>query len=162
MHPHEETLHHFYRAFAALEPEGMARCYAPGVRFRDAIFDLNGRDEVMGMWQMLCETVRTRGRDDWKLVTSGIAADDTTGRAHWEATYRFSATGRLVVNHIDATVQFDNAGLIVQHTDSFDFWRWSRQALGAPGLLLGWSPWFHRQVQAKANAGLRKYLATRR
>ena len=161
MHAHEQTLASFYRAFAALEPEGMARCYSPAVRFRDPIFALNGREEVMGMWTMLCEAVRTRGRDDWKLVCSGIAADASTGRAHWEATYRFGATGRLVHNTIDAQMAFDGDGLITHHVDSFDFWRWSRQALGAPGLLLGWSPMLRRQVQTRANAGLRKHLATR-
>jgi hypothetical protein len=48
--------------------------------------------------------------------------------------------------------------LIVSHHDSFDFWRWSRQALGAPGLLLGWSPVLRNQVRKQANTSLRKYL----
>ncbi len=162
MHPHETTLHTFYRAFAALDPDTMARCYAPGVHFRDPVFDLNGREEVMGMWRMLCEAVQARGRQDWTLEFSGVSADTATGRAHWQATYRFGPSGRLVQNQIDAQVQFDASGCIVQHTDRFDFWRWSRQALGATGLLLGWSPLLHSQVKTKANASLRKYLASRR
>jgi SnoaL-like domain len=162
MHPHADTLDRFYRAFAALDPDGMAPCYAPDVRFRDPVFTLQGRDEVMGMWRMLCEAVRARGRDDWKLDYSEISADGTQGQAHWDAHYRFSATGRLVLNRIDARMRFDTDGLIVEHTDSFDFWRWSRQALGTPGLLLGWTPLLRNQVRAKARAGLDKYLATKR
>lgn len=159
MHPHAQTLNRFYQSFAALDPRGMAPCYAPQVRFRDPVFTLNGRDEVMGMWRMLCDAVRTQGRADWKLEYSGITADDNGGQAHWDAQYRFSATGRMVLNRIDAQMRFDADGLIVEHEDQFDFWLWSRQALGTPGLLLGWSPLLRRQVQARAKAGLRRYLA---
>ena len=162
MHPNEQTLHTFYTAFAALDPDTMEGCYAPGVGFRDEVFTLNGRDEVMGMWRMLCEAVQTRGRADWSLAFSAISADASTGQAHWDATYRFSTTGRMVLNRIDARVRFDANGRIMQHHDSFNFWRWSRQALGPPGLLLGWSPFLRRQVRNKATAGLRKYLATPR
>ena len=56
-------------------------------------------------------------------------------------------------------LRFDGSGLIVQHRDSFDFWHWSRQALGAPGLLLGWTPFLRAKVQAQAKASLQKYLA---
>ena len=46
----------------------------------------------------------------------------------------------------------DEAGKIVRHIDRFDFWRWSRMALGPAGLLLGWTPLLHKKVQAKARA----------
>ena len=54
------------------------------------------------------------------------------GRAHWDATYTYSATGRRVDNRIDATFAFRD-GLIVRHDDRFDLWRWARQALGVQG-----------------------------
>lgn len=44
----------------------------------------------------------------------------------------------------------------------FDFWAWSRQALGIPGLVLGWTPFFRRMVRAQAAANLEKYLAKRK
>ena len=87
-----------------------------------------------------------------------IAADDRRGRAHWEPRYRFSATGRPVHNVIDAEFEFRD-GLIVVHRDRFSFWRWSRQALGASGLLLGWTPWLRAKVRARAEANLRVYLS---
>jgi hypothetical protein len=102
MHPNADTITKFYAAFAQLDPEGMAACYADDVRFDDEVFSLRGKAQVMGMWRMLCEATRAKGRDDWKLEASGIEADDLTGRAHWDAHYRFSATGRLVLNRIDA------------------------------------------------------------
>ncbi len=156
-----KTLEKFYTAFAALDPDTMAGCYAHNAEFADEVFTLHGKREVTGMWRMLCEGVRAKGRDDWKLVYSGVSAHGNTGRAHWDASYRFSATGRMVINRIDGRFGFDGDGLIAQHRDVFDFWRWSRQALGVPGLLLGWTPFLRAKVRAQAGASLRKYLAGR-
>ena len=158
MHPNAETITTFYAAFAQLDPEGMATCYADDVRFDDEVFSLRGKAQTVGMWRMLCEATRARGRDDWKLEYSGIAADAGTGRAHWDAHYRFGATGRLVLNRIDAAFTFNAQGLILTHRDRFDFWAWSRQALGVPGLILGWTPLFRKQVQGKAMENLSRFL----
>jgi hypothetical protein len=159
MHPNQHTLQRFYSAFAALDADTMAACYAPDAEFDDAVFSLRGQREVGGMWRMLCAATRTHGRDAWKLEFSGLQADATTGKAHWEAHYRFSATGRLVHNRIDGTFSFNPEGLIARHVDRFDFWLWSRQALGTPGLLLGWTPFLRNKVRSQAAANLQKFLA---
>ena len=158
-HPHAQTLDKFYRAFAALDSATMRSCYAPDVQFQDEVFTLKGRDEVAGMWDMLCSATRAKGLADWKLEYSGIEADDQVGRAHWDAHYLFSATGRKVLNRIDARFTFTPDGLIATHHDSFNFWAWARQALGTPGLLLGWSPSLRNKVRKTAAANLRKFLA---
>lgn len=160
MNRNEQTLTKFYDAFSALDAATMASCYAEDVSFDDPVFSLRGRRDAGGMWHMLCAATRATGRDAWMLEFSGIHADATTGRAHWEAHYRFSATGRLAHNIIDAQFTFNPEGLITTHRDRFDFWRWSRQALGAPGLLLGWTPFLRSRVRSQANASLRKCLAT--
>jgi hypothetical protein len=149
------TIERFYAAFARLDPATMQACYAEGARFRDEAFTLSGPREIGGMWRMLCEATRAKGLAHWKLETSAIT--DTS--AHWEAHYLFSATGRLVHNKIDARFAFDGNGLITEHTDRFSFWAWSRQALGTPGLLLGWSPFLRNKVRAQAAANLRRFLA---
>jgi len=136
----------------------MATCYADAVQFQDEVFTLHGKDQTMGMWRMLCEAVQSKGRADWRLTYSGIEADASTGRAHWEAHYRFSATGRLVHNRIDAKFSFDAQGLILRHHDQFNFWRWSSQALGLPGLVLGWTPFLRSKVRAQAQQNLQRYL----
>lgn len=160
MHPNQQTLERFYQAFAQLDAETMAACYAPDVVFEDEVFQLNGQREVGGMWRMLCTATRTKGRDDWRLEFSGVAADARTGQAHWDAHYRFSATNRLVLNRIDARFEFNEQGLITRHRDRFDFWLWARQALGMPGWLLGWMPWFRQKVRAQAMGNLNKFLAS--
>jgi hypothetical protein len=151
-HPNEELLRRFYDSFRARDAEGMIACYAPAVRFRDPAFgDLEG-DRARGMWRMLCSRAK-----DLRVECSGIVADGQQGTAHWEAWYTFGAAGRPVHNVIDATFRFEG-GLITQHHDHFDFHRWSRQALGLPGLLLGWAPFFRKSLQARANQGLDGFL----
>jgi ketosteroid isomerase-like protein len=141
----------FYGAFAQRDWAKMAACYHPQVHFSDAVFDLHGADAAM-MWRMLC----TNGRD-LELAWRDVAADDAVGRARWDARYTFGATGRKVLNRIDARFTFRD-GLIVRHVDRFDFWAWSRQALGLPGLLLGWTPWLRNKVRAQAASNLKRFL----
>ena len=151
------TIERLYAAFAKLDAEAMAACYAQDAAFDDEAFSLRGREQIGGMWAMLCNATKAKGRDVWKLDVSAI----TDRSAHWDATYRFSATGRMVHNIIDAEFEFDRAGLITRHRDRFDFWRWSRQALGMPGLLLGWSPLLRAKVRAQAAKNLERFIASR-
>lgn len=158
--PNAETIARFYAAFAQLDDAGMAACYARDVRFQDPVFSLEGKDAVTSMWAMLATTTRANAREAWKLEWRDVEADASAGRAHWEAHYLFSATGRRVHNRIDAAFRFRD-GLIVEHVDRFDFWAWSRQALGAPGLLLGWTPMLHNKVRAQAATKLALFRAGR-
>lgn len=154
------TATRFYNAFAQLDPASMATCYAPGVRFQDEIFTLEGRDQVMAMWFMLCESLHANGgRRDWKLNYRVVSVDPLATRLEWSARYHFGKAHRPVHNRIMATLRFDDSGLIAHHHDSFDFWRWSRQALGMPGVLLGWSPMLRHTVRARAQVGLDRYMA---
>lgn len=154
------TVTRFYSAFAQLDPASMATCYAPSVRFQDEVFTLDGRDQVMAMWFMLCESLHANGgRRDWKLNYRMVSVEPRQARLEWSARYHFGKMQRPVHNRIQATLRFDEAGLITHHHDSFDFWRWSRQALGMPGVLLGWSPMLRRKVRARAQAGLARYMA---
>ncbi len=152
MHPHAELIIRFYTHFQQRDHAGMIACYHPNIHFTDPVFDLHGPD-AGAMWHMLC----TRGKD-LDLSFSNIHADDASGRAHWEARYTFSTTGRKVHNIIDATFTFED-DLILRHQDHFDFWRWSRMALGTPGLLLGWTPMLKRKMRSTATAGLKTFMA---
>jgi hypothetical protein len=104
------------------------------------------------MWRMLCE----RGKD-LKIEFRDIEADNSSGRAHWEAWYTFSATGRPVHNKIDARFEFRD-GKIVRHRDSFDFRAWASQALGPVGRLLGSSGYLKNRVRAQAEKNLAGFL----
>lgn len=153
MHANAELITRFYEAFARLDGASMAACYAPDATFSDPVFpDLRG-PRVGGMWRMLTSSAR-----EFTLVFDGVEADDVQGRAHWVATYTFSGTGRRVVNDIQARFTFRD-GLIATHKDSFDLWKWTRQALGPVGWLAGWTPMVQGKVRAQADRGLEKFLA---
>jgi len=154
-----DTLARFYTAFTALDADAMGSCYSLNATFDDPVFSLKGQHEIAGMWHMLCAAANGQGRQDWQLDFSQLQADASTGRAHWEAHYRFSVSKRLVHNIVEAAFTFTPEGLIESHRDAFDFWRWSRQALGMGGWVLGWAPFFQRQVSQQARANLERYLA---
>jgi ketosteroid isomerase-like protein len=144
-------LEQFYSAFQRRDHAGMAACYHAEATFTDPVFALRGK-EIAAMWHLLCE-----GGADLQVTFSGIETDGTTGRAHWEARYTFSTSGRKVHNVIDAQFRFKD-GLIVEHRDQFDFWRWSRQALGPTGALLGWAPMMQGRVQRTARERLTRFI----
>jgi ketosteroid isomerase-like protein len=145
-------INRFYEAFARRDAEAMTACYAPDVRFADPAFgELHG-DEARGMWRMLVE----RGKD-LEVVHSNVVADEERGSAHWDADYTFSATGRKVHNSIDARFRFEG-GLIAEHQDSFDLYKWARQALGPVGLLLGWAPPVQHKIRSGARESLDEYM----
>jgi ketosteroid isomerase-like protein len=149
----EELIQRFYAAFAARDGAGMAACYSPDVHFSDPVFtDLHG-PEAGAMWRMLTERA-----EDLRVELLEHDAQDGEGSARWRATYTFTQTGRPVVNDVRASFRFAN-GSIVDHHDHFDFHRWSRQALGTSGLLLGWTPLLRSAVRRRARAGLDEYLA---
>ncbi len=153
MHPNEALIEQFYTAFARKDAEPMAAAYADGARFTDPVFTDLDADEARGMWRMLSKRAR-----DLEVTFRDVHADDRTGRAHWEAKYTFAQTGRRVHNVIDAEFQFDG-GKILRHIDRFDFWRWSRMALGPAGVLLGWTPIIRKKVQATARQNLDTFLS---
>ncbi|MFJ2449648.1 nuclear transport factor 2 family protein [Pseudomonas sp. NPDC087626] len=145
----------FYRAFQRLDAEAMSACYSEDVLFSDPAFgELRGRDAA-DMWRML--TTRAK---DFSLTFDNVQADERSGSAHWVARYLFSQTGNTVVNDIQARFVLRD-GKICEHHDTFDLWRWSRQALGVKGLLLGWTPLVGSAVRKQALKGLRAFQASR-
>ena len=83
-----ETIRRFYDAFAQLDADTMAACYAPDATFDDEAFSLRGAREVGGMWKMLCSGTRAKGASVWKLSYRDVRADATGGQAHWVALKR--------------------------------------------------------------------------
>ncbi|UQY33306.1 nuclear transport factor 2 family protein [Pseudomonas fulva] len=145
----------FYQAFQRLDAEEMARCYAPDVRFSDPAFGQLSGDDARDMWRMLTSRAKK-----FSLTFSDVQADATGGSAKWVATYLFTQTGRTVVNRIDASFVI-RGGLIVEHRDHFDMWRWAAQALGFQGMLIGWTPLLKNTVRKQARNGLRQFQAAR-
>jgi ketosteroid isomerase-like protein len=151
--PNEELLERFYGAFAARDGAAMQACYAPDVTFSDPVFvGLKGA-EAGAMWRML-----TGRAKDLRVELLARDANGDRGSARWRATYTYTQTGRPVVNDVRAAFRFAN-GQIAEHVDEFGFHRWARQALGTPGLLLGWTPMLRATVRKRARAALDEFMA---
>ncbi len=155
MHPHAQLIEQFYTAFGKRDAEAMAACYHADVVFSDEVFPRLEGARAGDMWRMLLSRSA-----DLHIDFSGVAADDASGRAHWDARYTFTKTGRPVLNQVDATFEFRD-GKIARHIDRFGFWRWSRQALGPVGLLLGFTPLLRMAVRRQAAEQLESWLARR-
>jgi ketosteroid isomerase-like protein len=149
----EGAVRRFYAALAARDAATMGACYADDATFGDPVFPQLDAAGVRAMWAMLC----ARGKD-LAVELTAVAADEGSASARWVGRYTFGATGRPVENRIASTFAFRD-GLIVRQIDRFDLWRWSRQALGLSGLLLGWSPLLGRAVRRQAADALSKWRA---
>ena len=151
MDQNKEVITRFYKAFQKLDWITMQSCYHPLARFSDPVFqDLNGED-VKAMWQMLCGNAK-----NFSLQFSDIISEGDKGKCRWDAWYTFSKTGRQVHNVIHANFRFKD-GLIIEHNDNFNFWRWSRMALGLSGVFLGWTPFLQNKVKKTARKSLLKF-----
>ena len=152
MTANENTINKFYTAFANADATQMCECYHPNVQFRDPAFGLLNGKEVCQMWKMLIE----RSKGNLKIEFSDVKATEYLGSARWIASYRFSKTNRKVVNSIASKFHFQD-GLIIKHIDDFDIWKWSKQALGIKGFLLGWTGFMQKKIQDQARISLKKY-----
>ena len=151
MHPNEELITRFYSAFRAGDHATMEAGYTDDATFSDPVFPTLSAEEVRAMWRMFCT-----GNNDITVTFSDVQADDRSGSARWEAVYKFPKTGREVHNKISASFLFRD-GKIVRHRDDFNFYAWTRMALGPVGTLLGWSPIVQGKVRQQAAAQLRRF-----
>lgn len=152
MTTNENIIIKFYTAFANADATQMCECYHPNVQFRDPVFGLLKGNDVCQMWKMLIE----RSNGNIKIDFSEIKTTENLGSALWIATYHYSKTNRNVVNTITAKFNFKD-GLIINHVDHFDIWKWAKQALGIKGMLMGWTGFMQKKIQQKARLSLKKY-----
>ena len=148
----EQIIQKFYESFIGNNADAMISCYADDIEFSDPAFGLLKGEDAKNMWKMLVE----RAKGNIKIEFKNVVADDKKGSADWTADYLFSKTGRKVFNEIHAEFEFQD-GKIIKHTDTFDLWKWSKQALGISGVLLGWSSFLKNKIQQNARESLAEY-----
>lgn len=152
-HPNEKIILDFYQAFQNGDPKAMNACYHKDIVFNDPAFGHIKGDRVRAMWYMLLE----KSKGELKINFSEIQANDYNGSARWTAKYNYGAGKRPVVNEVVGTFYIQN-GKILQHTDHFDLWKWSRQALGIKGYLLGWTKTMKLKIQQTSSKMLSSYI----
>lgn len=144
----KKVVKRLYEAFKRKDGAAMGHLYANNASFSDPVFPRLSGDEIGRMWRMLCE----RGAD-LEIEYEIVETTPKSAIVRWKATYTFSATGRKVVNEIESHFEGDGAR-IHRQTDHFSFWKWSQQALGTTGLLLGWTPIVKNKVRSESKAAL--------
>jgi len=153
MKENRQIIEKFYSAFQKLDYRTMTDCYSEHPIFNDPVFGILEGEDVKAMWEMLCKSAK-----DFSLSYNNIELlDEEYATCNWTASYTFSKTGRKVTNHIKAYMRIQN-GKITEHTDHFNFRKWSQQALGLIGMLLGWSGYLKSKVRANALKSLKRFM----
>lgn len=144
----QTIIEQFYTAFAQQNVEDMIACYHKEIIFSDPAFGTLAGEEVAAMWRMLI----ARSKGNLKIEYQVLNAHS----AQWQAEYYYGKNQRKVNNQVTAHFTFKE-GLIYRHEDHFDLWKWSRQALGTSGWLLGWSGLMRKKVQQQTRLLLNRY-----
>jgi ketosteroid isomerase-like protein len=153
MNNDERLIEKFFTAFQKLDYTTMNACYSDDVAFYDPMFELLRGNEAKSMWEMLC-----KGSKNFSLTFDSIKnLEDGYYTCNWCATYNFSKTGRRVVNQIKAHMKIEN-GFITEHSDAWSIHKWSTQALGLSGKLLGWAGFFRRRLKNTAKRNLLNFM----
>ena len=148
----KQIITQFYQAFQNHDAEAMASMYHEEATFSDPVFQNLSAEQTRNMWRMLIE----RAKGELEIEFHTIIGDNEIAQCVWEAKYKFSKTKNEVHNIIHATMHFKD-GLIINHKDEFNLWRWSSMALGLPGKLLGWSPFIKNKIRKTAMGSLDHY-----
>ena len=152
MNTNEQLIHNFYTAFQQLDAKAMNACYSDDIVFYDPVFELLRADEAKAMWEMLCKNAK-----DFTLSFENIKdLGDNYYTCDWVASYTFSKTGRKVVNKIKAHMMIVD-GIIIEHSDAFSLHKWSIQALGFSGWLLGLNSFYQRKIKNTARRNLLRF-----
>ncbi len=153
MNTNTQLIEKFYTAFQKLDAGGMNSCYSDDIVFFDTVFGLLKGEEANCMWEMLCKKAK-----DFTLTYGNIVTlDEEYSTCDWVATYTFYKTGNRVVNKIKANMRFAD-GKIIEHSDAFSLHKWSKQAFGIPGVLIGWNSFFQNKIKRQAKQNLLKYI----
>ena len=153
MNTNTQLIEKFYTAFQKLDAAGMNSCYSDDVVFFDPVFGLLKGEEACSMWAMLCKNAK-----DFTLTYGNIVTlDEEYSTCDWVATYTFYKTGNRVVNKIKANMRFAD-GKIIEHSDAFSLHKWSKQAFGIPGVLIGWNSFFQNKIKRQAKQNLLRYM----
>ena len=152
MNSNESIVSDFYTAFSRLDHAAMSELYSDDPIFNDPAFGVLQGEEVLAMWKMLCMNAK-----DFSLTYKNIECDGEYCTCNWTANYLFSKTGRRVVNNVKAHIRIQG-GKITEHTDEFDIYKWSRQAFGLSGVLLGWSGYMKNKIRATAKGRLYAFM----
>lgn len=150
----KEIIEKFYTSFSEGNSKGMTECYHKNVVFQDPVFGTLKGEKAFKMWEMLL----SRKTDTTKISFENIVTNNDTGSVNWKAEYLYGKQKREVTNLVSANFKFKD-GFIIQHIDTFDLYKWTKQAMGPVGYLMGWSTFMKNKIQKTTNEQLATYMS---
>lgn len=152
MKNNQDLIKKYFTAFSKRDFKTMQQCYHTDACFSDPVFANLNYKQIKAMWHMLCEN-----GSDLKIGFHITDSYDNIVKANWNAAYTFSKTGNVVANIVHSKFLLKEE-LIIEQTDSFDLWRWSRMALGIHGVMFGWTNFLEHKIQTNANNQLKRFI----
>lgn len=150
-----KLIENFYNSFSSGDVKGMIACYHKNVIFKDPVFGTLKGEKAIKMWKMLLSK-RTKTT---KISFSNITATEDKGSANWKAEYLYGEKKRKVINNVTANFKFED-GKIIEHIDTFNLWKWTQQAIGTAGYLIGWTPFMKNKIQNTTKEQLENFMNT--
>lgn len=148
----EQIIDSFFRAFAKHDYATMNKFYHTEAQFSDPVFRFLQGNEIKAMWHMLCESGK-----DLQISHGSIGVFDNSAKVKWKAIYTFKKTGHIIHNEINSEF-FLKDNLIINQFDTFNFYRWTKMALGTTGIFLGWSKMLQDKIRNNARQQLQKFI----
>ena len=142
----------FYQGLASLDAQAMSNCYHAEAVFSDPVFGKLNYAEVTTMWQLLLRS------KDLKIQFQINSINEKSAKVYWQADYVYGKNKRKIHNRIKSLIQF-REGKIYRHTDKFSLWKWSGQAMGFNGTLIGWTSFFRKRLQTQSKQMLERYIS---
>lgn len=150
----QELIEKFYTSFSDGNAKEMTACYHENIVFQDPVFGRLEGEKAYKMWEMLL----SKKNKSTKITFDNIQANIEKGSAHWTAIYNYGEKKRKVINIVSAQFKFKD-GKIIEHIDSFDLWKWTQQALGTIGYLLGWASFMKNKIQKTTKTQLDEFIS---
>jgi ketosteroid isomerase-like protein len=148
-----ETIKKFYTSFSEGNAKDMIACYHEEIVFQDPAFGVLKGNRAKKMWEMLLSNKDS----NIKITFNNINVDGDEGGASWIAEYVYGPKKRKVINKVNAQFKFKE-GEITEHKDTFNLWKWSGQALGLVGHMIGWTPIMKKKIQSITSKKLNTYI----
>ncbi len=141
----------FFTAFAKKDLDAMLDCYHKNVVYDDVSFGKQQQEKAKAVWRFLIKNVGEKA----VITFSNIQTSATSGQANGTITYYFGK--RKITNEITATFHFQD-GKIIYHKDEYNLWKWSQQAFGFVGYLIGWSLAFRWLIRWQMQRSLQAFI----
>ena len=150
----QELIAQFYTSFSNGKVKEMTECYHENIVFQDPVFGRLEGEKAFKMWEMLL----SKKNKSTKISFNNIQTNSKNGSAHWTAEYTYGKANRKVINKVSAQFKFKD-GKIIEHIDRFNLWKWTQQALGIIGYLIGWSPFMKNKIQRTTKKQLDDFIS---